>query len=291
MEGAAVSAAPDTIVLIHGLYLDANSWEAWANRYASRGHRVVAPSWPGLKGGVEELRRDPTALARLDIATIVDHYERIVRALDRPPIIIGHSTGGTVMQVLLDRGLGAAGVGIEAATVKGIYGLPRSTLKATFPVLRNPFNRGKATMLTQEQFNYGFTNTFEEAAAQAAYDRYAVPCANSVVFQLAFQNLPWTNATKVDFANPDRAPLLFLNGEEDHIVPAKVAAKLAKKHGKSKAVVEFKAYPGRAHFTMAQDGWEQVADDALDWAVEHARAAAPAAQEAPERPAAAPGPA
>jgi len=267
MEGAAMSAAPDTIVLIHGLYLDANSWEAWANRYASRGHRVVAPSWPGLKGGVEELRRDPTALARLDIATIVDHYERIVRALDRPPIIIGHSTGGTVMQVLLDRGLGAAGVGIEAATVKGIYGLPRSTLKATFPVLRNPFNRGKATMLTQEQFNYGFTNTFEEAAAQAAYDRYAVPCANSVVFQLAFQNLPWTNATKVDFANPDRAPLLFLNGEEDHIVPAKVAAKLAKKHGKSKAVVEFKAYPGRAHFTMAQDGWEQVADDALNWAV------------------------
>jgi pimeloyl-ACP methyl ester carboxylesterase len=286
-----MSAAPDTIVLIHGLYLESRSWEGWAERYSSRGHRVLTPSWPGLEAGVEELRRDPTSLTQLDIPKIVDHYDKIVRELDRPPIIMGHSTGGTVMQLLLDRGLGAAGVGIEAATVKGIYYLPVSTLKASFPVLGNPLNRGKATMLTEKQFGYGFTNSFDDAAAKAAYDRYAIPCANRVLFQLAFANFPWTNATKVDFGNDDRAPLLFISGSEDHTVPAKIGAKLAKKHAKSKAAAEFKEYPGRAHFTMVQDGWEQVADYALDWAVEHATATVPAAREAPEGTRAMPGPA
>jgi len=281
-----MSAAPDTIVLIHGLFLDSRSWEGWVHRYSSRGHHVLAPSWPGLEAGVEEVRRDPTPLTELDVPKIVEHYDNIVRDLDRPPIIMGHSTGAAVMQVLVDRGLGAAGVGIEPATVKGIYDLPRSTLKATFPVLGNPFNRGKATMLTQEQFNYGFTNTFDDAAAKAAYARYAIPCANRVLFQLAFQNFPWTNATKVNFAKPDRAPLLFLNGEEDHIIPAKVGAKIARKHRRSRAPVDYKAYPGRAHFTMVQEGWEEVADYALDWAVEHAGATAPAVEEAREGPAA-----
>jgi alpha-beta hydrolase superfamily lysophospholipase len=268
---------PDTIVLIHGLYVDSRSWEGWAERYSKAGYQVLTPSWPGLEGGVEELRKDPTPLTKLDVTKIVDHYDAIIRGLDSPPIIMGHSLGGTVTQLLLDRGLGAVGVGIEAATVKGILDLPLSTLKASFPVLGNPFNRGKATMLSPEQFNYGFTNTFTEAAANAAYERYAIPAANRVLFQVAFQNLPGASATKVNFSNPSRAPMLFIAGGEDHIVPAKVNEHMAKKYGKSSgAVTEVKVYPDRAHFTMIQDGWEEVADYALAWAEEHATPAAKA---------------
>lgn len=286
-----MSAAPDTIVLIHGLFLESRSWEGWVERYSARGHRVLAPSWPGLEGGVEELRRDPTPLTQLDITKIVDHYDKIVRELEKPPIIMGHSTGGAVVQLLVDRGLGAAGVGIEAAAVKGVYDVPLSTLKSTFSILRNPLNRGKATMLTEKQFRYGFTNTFTDEAAKAAYERYPIPCANRVLFQLALANFPWENATKVDFRKPDRAPLLFVYGEEDHVVPARVGAKLAKKHGRSIAPVDYRSYPGRAHFTMVQEGWEELADFVLDWAVEHAAAGAPAVEQAPEGPAAAPDPA
>jgi pimeloyl-ACP methyl ester carboxylesterase len=266
-----MATTPATILLIHGLYLESRSWEGWAERYASRGHEVLAPSWPGLEGGVEALRRDPTPLTKLDLTTIVDFYDGIVRGLSTPPIIMGHSTGGTITQVLLDRGLGAAAVGIEAATVKGILDLPLSTLKANRPVLGNPLNRSKATVLTPEQFRYGFTNSFTDEAAQAAYERYAIPCANNVLFQLAFMNLPWNNETKVDWGKQDRAPLLFIASGEDHIVPPKVNEKMVKKYGKSPAVTEIKVYPGRSHLTMVQEGWEALADDALNWATEHAR--------------------
>jgi alpha-beta hydrolase superfamily lysophospholipase len=268
---------PDTVVLIHGLYLDARSFEGWAERYTGKGFRVVAEPWPGLEGGVEALRADPTPLTKLDLTAIVDHYDAIVRGLDAPPIIMGHSTGGTVTQLLLNRGLGAAAVGVEAATVKGILDIPFSTLKANFAVLGNPFNRGKATMLTEEQFHYGFTNTFGEEAAKAAYERYAVPCANDVLFELAYQNFPWRSSTKVDWAKDDRAPMLFVAGGRDHVVPAKVNEKNVKKYAKSGAITEYRLYPDRAHFTMVQDGWEEVADFALDWAVEHASGTRPAA--------------
>src|SRR5688572_29258082 len=132
------------IVLIHGLWLTGRSWEKWKERYEARGFRVLTPSWPGLEGEVEALREDPTPLTQLDVEKIVDHYEKIIRDLDEPPIIMGHSAGGTIMQLLIDRGLGVAGVGVEAGTVKGVLDLPLSTLKAGSPVLGNPFNRGKA---------------------------------------------------------------------------------------------------------------------------------------------------
>src|SRR4051794_15467114 len=130
---------PDTIVLIHGLWLTPRSWERWIDRYESKGYRVLAPAWPGLEGEVESLNADPAPLASLTIEQIVDHYESVVIDLDRPPIIMGHSFGGTFVQLLLDRGLGAAGVGVASATVKGIRDLPLSTLRAALPGL-NPFH-------------------------------------------------------------------------------------------------------------------------------------------------------
>src|SRR5689334_19263293 len=115
------------------------SWEHWIERYTAAGYRVIAPAWPGLEGEVEAMRADPTPLTRLDVTTIVDHYDRIIRDLDRPPMIIGHSFGGAFTQVLLDRGLGAAGVVLSSAAVRGVRRLPLSTIRATVPVLRNPF--------------------------------------------------------------------------------------------------------------------------------------------------------
>src|SRR3954451_9331868 len=149
----------DTVVLIHGLWMTPRSWEHWKERYEGRGHRVIAPAWPGMEAEVEALRADPAPLTKLDFRKVADSYGHIISELDSEPIIIGHSIGGAVTQVLLDRGLGKAGVGIAAATAKGIYDLPLSTIKASRPVLGNPLNRTKATALTPKQFHYAFGNT------------------------------------------------------------------------------------------------------------------------------------
>jgi pimeloyl-ACP methyl ester carboxylesterase len=259
-------AAAETIVLIHGLWMTPRSWENWAARYESRGHKVLAPAWPGMEAEVEELNRDPSPIAALDIEQIVDNYESIIRGLERPPIIMGHSLGGTVTQLLLDRGVGAAGVGVASGTVKGVLDLPLSTLKASSPVLLNPFNRGKAIPLDEKQFHYAFANTLSREESDAIYERYHVPAAATVLFEVAFANLHFHAPTKVNFENDERAPLLFIAFEEDHIVPPKASRHNAEKYEDSEAVTEFKEFPGRPHFPGAP-GWEEVADFALEWAL------------------------
>ncbi len=267
---------PDTIVLIHGLWMTPRSWEHFAKRFESRSYKVVAPAWPGLEVEVEALRSDPNPLKKLDLAQVVDHYERIIRALDSPPIIIGHSIGGAIMQILLDRGLGAAGVGLSAATVKGVRDLPLSTLRAGRPVLGNPFNRGKASPLNKKQFRYAFGNTLSTEESDKIYERYYVPAANSVLFDIAFSNLHRNPTAKVDFHKADRAPLLFLAFEEDHVVPAKATRHLAEKYDDSKGVIGLKSFPGRPHFPGAP-GWEEVADYGLNWTEEQTKTDQPAA--------------
>jgi pimeloyl-ACP methyl ester carboxylesterase len=232
------------IVLIHGLWLTPRSWEGFKARFEQRGHEVLAPAWPRMEGEVEALRRDPSVMNGLGLAEVADHYERIIRGLDTQPVIMGHSTGGLLTEMLLDR---------------------------------NPASRKKTVPMTPKQFRYHFTNTMNDADAEAAYARYYVPAPGRVVFQAAFANLNPHAVTKVDFHKDDRPPLLVIGNDQDHTIPASVSREAAKRLGKSKAVVDYKEFAGRPHFTAGAPGWEAVADYALDWANRHVEA--PAATE------------
>jgi len=264
----AASTAPaggGTIVLIHGLWMTPRSWENWAQRYESRGYRVLAPAWPGMEVEVEALNADPSPLEKLDVDTIVDHYEKIIRDLDSPPIVMGHSFGGAFTQILLDRGVGAAGVGVAPATVKGVRDLPLSTLKATAPLLSHPFR--KYGGLNEKQFHYAFANTLSQEESDKIQERHAVPGPTEVLKEGAFANFMRHAAMSVDFENENRAPMLFIAFEHDHIIPPKVARNNAEKY--TAKPVEFKEFPDRPHFPGVP-GWEEVADYALDWAEQHA---------------------
>jgi pimeloyl-ACP methyl ester carboxylesterase len=268
---AEIRLVPDTIVLVHGLWMTPLSWEHWIERYTARGYHVVAPGWPGMDGDIDELRADPSALDHLGIEDIVDRYDEIIRGLDTPPIIIGHSFGGAFTEILLDRGLGAAGVAIDAAAIRGVTKLPFSTLKSAFPGLKSPGNSHRAVALTAEQFHYAFTNTMTRAESDEIYKRYAAPGPGRVLWQGALANFNPHTPAQVDFHNDKRAPLLLIAGGADHVVPAAVDRQTAKRQGKSDATTEFKEFPGRSHFTIGQEGWEEIADYALDWAAEHAQ--------------------
>jgi alpha-beta hydrolase superfamily lysophospholipase len=215
---------------------------------------------------VEALRRDPSVMNGLGVREVVDHYDRIIRDLDIPPVIMGHSFGGLITELLLDRGLGAAGIAISPAQVKGVLHLPPAQIRTVWPALRNPANNHKTIPLTPRQFHYRFTNTLSAADAQAFYDRYYVPGPGRVLFQAGFGNFNPRAVTKVDFHKDDRPPLLVIGNDKDHTVPASVSREAAKRLGKSKAVVDYKEYAGRPHLTAGVPGWEEVADYALDWA-------------------------
>jgi len=262
-------ARAETIVLIHGMWMTPLSWEHWIDHYSAQGHRVLAPAWPGLDAEPEQLRRDPSPLKGLGITEVVDHYDKIIRGLDQAPIIIGHSFGGLFTQLLLDRGLGAAGVAIGTGAPKGVLRLPYTTLRSAWPALDNPANLKKATPLTAEQFHYRFTNTQSKADSDAVYERYYVPGAARPFFQAGLANFNPNAVTKVDYKNPARPPLLLITGTEDHISPPSVNKANLKRQQQAKSATEYKEYPGRSHFIAGQDGWEEVADYALSWAADH----------------------
>jgi non-heme chloroperoxidase len=266
-----MSTVPETIVLVHGLWLTPLSWERWIERYESKGFNVLAPAWPGMDGDVADVRRDPAPYARLGVGEIADYYERIIRELERPPIIMGHSFGGAITEILLDRGLGGGGVAISPPPVKGSLAIPPSALRVASVALRNPSNRHKAVTLTPKEFQYGFTNTLTEEESQQAYDRYAVPGPGRVLFQAAFSNVDIGSPLKVHPGSGRRAPLLLMANGRDHTVPASLTKSAYKIQRKASSPTELKEYPERSHWTVSLDGWEQVADEALGWATEHAR--------------------
>jgi pimeloyl-ACP methyl ester carboxylesterase len=269
----APTSAPDTIVLVHGFWMTPRSWEDWKARYEARGFRVLTPGYPGFDVEVEALNADPTPIAQLTAPQVIEHLESVVAALESPPIIIGHSAGGAFTQVLLDRGHGVAGVALNSAPTEGVRATPISQVRSTFPVLRSPANRHRAVGLTFDQFNYAFTNVgFTPEQARRAYERYAVPASGRILWNSVLANFqPGPQDIWVDYANPRRAPLLFLSGSHDHIMPPAVQRANAAKYEGPGTVTEHDVYAGRAHLMTSQDGWEEIADRALEWALAHAQ--------------------
>jgi len=263
--------APDTIVLIHGFWVTPRSWENWISRYEERGYRVLAPTYPGFEVEVEALNADPTPIEEVTVPAIVAHLESVVGELETPPILIGHSAGGVFTQILLDHGFGAAGVAINSAPTEGVKVVPLSQIRSTFPVLRNPANRHKAVGFTHEQWQYAFTNTFSDEESRRLYERYHIPASGRIFWGSALANIhPGHDDTYVNYRNPDRAPLLFIAGSEDNLMPPKIQRSNAKHYRAEGTITEIKEFEGRAHLLPAQEGWEEVADHALSWAVEHA---------------------
>lgn len=262
-----------TIVLVHGLWLTPKSWDRWIDRYEKAGFTVLAPSWPGLENGIDAIRRDPAPLKGLRITTVVDHYEAIIRELATPPIIIGHSFGGLITQLLIDRGLGAAGVLIASAQTAGVPVLPLVSVRSSLPVLGNPFSFNRATSLSPKQFNFAFTNELDAEASKKEYDRLQIPAANRILWDAAFALLNPNAASKVNYRNNARAPLLFIAGGNDHLAPASISRANMHKYVKnSTATVDYREFPTRTHHTIGQSGWEEVADFALQWATDQLRA-------------------
>lgn len=253
------------VVFIHGLWLLASSWDRWAELFRSSGYAPLTPGWPDDPDTVEDANAHPEVFARTTVGDVADHFCDVMALLDQKPIVIGHSFGGLLAQIMAGRGVCAATVAIDPAPFRGVLPLPFSSLKAAKPVLGNPANRRRAIPLTYEQFRYAFANAVDEVEAKELYDEFAVPAPGAPLFQAAAANLnPWTDV-KVDTKNPDRGPLLILSGELDHTVPWAIANATYKKQSKNSSTTEILEIPNRGHALTIDNGWKEVAQTALDF--------------------------
>lgn len=249
-----------TIAFIHGMFMTPLCWEGWINYFQSQGYECLAPAWPGRDKPVETLRKnhpDPQ-LARLALRDVVEHLAGVLQKLNRKPILIGHSMGGLIVQLLLQKDLAAAGIAIDSAPPQGVFTTRSSFIKANWPAI-NPFvSEAEPMQMSFEHFQYAFVNTLPEEEQRAIYDKYVVPESRSVPRQSL------TGVARIDFKQ-QHPPLLLIAGSEDTIIPAALNQTNYKKYQPSTSVTDFKEFEGRDHFIIGEKGWEAVADYCLSW--------------------------
>lgn len=247
-----------TVLLVHGMFVTPRCWDPWVPYLESRGYRVLRPAWPGHEAPPAQARAahpDPE-LAALDLEGVVAHYRRIIEELDEPPILIGHSMGGLVVQILLSEGYGAAGVAIDAAPPKGVFTLSFAFLKSNGRVLRGDLD--DPLDITPEQFGYMFTNTYPPERQREIWEAHARPESRRVGRGAT------TDAARIDFRR-SRAPLLLLGGERDHTIPPVIGRKTWRRYRKAPAITEYREIAGADHWLIGGDLWQQVADVSLEW--------------------------
>jgi pimeloyl-ACP methyl ester carboxylesterase len=254
------------VVFIHGLWLLPSSWNNWVDFFEENGYAGITPDWPDDPETVEVARAEPEILANKTLKQIADHTAEVIGRLQKKPAVMGHSTGGLLAQIIADRGMSAVTVAIDPGPFRGVLPLPVSTLRVSAPIITNPLNRGKAITLTFDQFKYGWTNAIEdEDEARRLYDEYHVAGPGVALMQMANANLnPWTEA-KLDPKNPDRGPLLIIDGEKDHTVPWAIANAAYKRQKRNEAVTEIKKIPNRGHSLTIDSGWQEVAETSLQF--------------------------
>jgi non-heme chloroperoxidase len=251
------------VVFIHGLWLLPSSWDHWAELFEQEGFAAVTPSWPDDPETIDEARAHPEVFAGKTLGQVADHVAEVIDALDKKPVVMGHSTGGLLAQMIADRGLSAATVAIDPGPFRGVLPLPVAALRSAAPVLKNPLNRKRAVTLTLDQFKYGWANALSDEEAKQLYDSYHVATPGVALMQMANANLNPRTEAKLDPSNPNRGPLLIIEGEKDHTVPWAIANASYKRQRHNPAVTEIAKVPNRGHSLTIDSGWREVADTAL----------------------------
>lgn len=270
-EVAAANASGRTpVVFVHRLWLLAGSWDRWKELFESAGYAPVAVDWPGDQADHAAAHAQADSLAGTSVAAVADHVEEVIAGLDRRPIVIGHSFGGLLVQILAGRGLAAATVSIDPAPSRGVLPLPISSLKGAFPVLGNPLNYKRTVTLTFDEFRFGFANAVSEEEARELYRTFHTPAPGRPLFQAATANLnPWAR-TRAEKKNADRGPMLVVTGEKDNIVPFALANAAYKLQRRNKHhATEIVEIPDAGHSLVIDHHWRQVADAALAFLARH----------------------
>lgn len=256
------------VVFIHGAWMTPKCWDPFLSYFTARGYNCLAPAWPYHDRSVDDLNTWPDpGLSRLGLGEITDHFEQIIRALPEPPLLIGHSFGGLVTQLLLDRGLGAAGVALDPAPPRGIIAAAYpTTTRSLLRIIVTPGGWRKTFHWSLKEFSYAFVHTLPPAEQARAFTEFVVPESGRIFFQGALSAFDAESPARLDFANPRRAPLLMIAGAADRIVPAAMVKATWRKYPRALAnAPDFKEIPGRTHWLIAQPGWEEVAATVETW--------------------------
>ncbi|MFD0021630.1 alpha/beta hydrolase [Streptomyces sp. NPDC058382] len=256
------------VVFIHGAWLHALSWEAWAERFTRRGFITFAPAWPGEAATVRETRERPDELGAAGLDALTDHYGRIVRSFDSSPVLVGHAVGGLIAQHLIGANLGRAAVAIAPAPLNDVPSTASSSQLWT-PGAGDPVHGSGLVSVSREQFRHVFANTVGQEESGRLFDRYVVPAPRRLLTDLGHGSAVRHPRAFADTGNAARGPLLLVSGQEDRMVPDSVNRAAYKLYGDSRAMSDLKQFADRGHSMVVDSGWRTLADYVLGWLDAH----------------------
>ena len=254
-----------TILFVTGAFVSHTGWDEWQTYFRSKGYTTSAPPWPHKDAPAADLRKrqpNDTDLAALTLTELIDHYAGIAKRLPEKPIVIGHSLGGLITQIIVNRDLAAAGIAIHSVPPQGVIPYEFSFLKGGWKALGLFTSLRKTYLMSFKDWQYAFVNGMPLKDQQAAYERYTIPESKKV----ARGGL--TSAARVDFAKP-HAPLLLTSGSTDNIIPAHLNVRNYAKYQRSDSVLDYKEFEGRDHFVLGQPTWKEDAEYILNWINSH----------------------
>lgn len=254
------TSSAQTIVFITGAFVSSSCWDEWKRFFEEYGYTCLVPAWPHKDAPAQTLRsRQPDAqVASIRLAQLVEYFAGIVKQLPEKPILIGHSMGGLLTQLLLQQDLAAAGVAIHSVAPQGVITFKWSFYRSVWGPLGYFTSVDESFLMSFKQWQYAFTNGMPAAEQRAAYRDFAIPESK----RLSRDGL--TAAAKIDFARP-HAPLLFLAGSTDHIIPASLNYSNYRRYQHAGSVTAYRELPGRNHFVLGQPGWREDALCVMTW--------------------------
>jgi pimeloyl-ACP methyl ester carboxylesterase len=253
-----------TILFITGAFVSNHCWDQWKLYFENKGYQTCAPAWPNKDAPAEELRnRQPdAAIASMTLAALIEYYAEIAASMPERPVIIGHSIGGLITQLLLQRNLGSAGIAIHSVPPQGIMSFKLSFLRAGWGPLGYFTPVSESFMMSFRQWQYAFTNGLPLKVQKEGYYDLAIPESKQIVRDTI------TKVAHVDFQRP-HPPLLLISGTEDHTIPASLNFSNFRKYKSSGSVTDYKKFEGRTHYVLSQAGWEEIAGYIHNWLSNH----------------------
>jgi len=238
------------ILFVHGFWHGAWCWEEhFLPYFAQRGYACFAPNLRGHGGseGAEQLRWTPIADYVADVVAVAE-------SLDSPPILIGHSMGGLIVQHYLQERRAPAAVllasvpptGLLSTTLRFLIRYPLATLKAGLTLSVYPL------VATPALYRASFLS---DGVSELDLDRL-----HARVQDDSFRAL--LDMVLLDLPQPRKVrdtPMLVL-GADDFIVRARQVKANARAYG-----VEAQIFPEMRHAMMLDSGWRAVADRIAVW--------------------------
>ena len=249
-----------SIVFITGAFIGNNCWDEWKVYFESKGYKCIAPAWPYKDASPEELRnRHPDFnIASNRLIDLTDYFAHVVNALPEKPIMIGHSLGGLIVQLLLQRGLGTAGVAIHSFSPEGLRGTKISFLKAIWEAMGFFTSTQKSYMIPFKKWKRIVVNGMSCEEQKQLFYKHATP-ESKLIIRDTFKAV-----TKIYFEKK-RVPLLLISGSLDQIVSTSLNFESYKKYEMSNSITEFKIFKGHNHLVFGNATWREEAEFILHW--------------------------